>query len=78
VLKSTGNRFGVANFCDICDSLWLMRQLNIRQIPDQVYKEAKQQAISEDKPLYQWVIDALRNELKRCDPSRRWPPHEKI
>ena len=55
-----------------------MRQLNIRQIPDQVYKEAKQQAISEDKPLYQWVIDALRNELKRCDPSRRWPPHEKI
>lgn len=49
-----------------------MATLEIKNFPDKMHEEIKQQAQSEDRTLKAWVTRALKDVLKRSDKSRRW------
>jgi len=48
------------------------RKLQVNCVPNELLRTAKMQAYSEDKTLRAWIIEALKDKLKRSDPSRRW------
>jgi hypothetical protein len=48
--------------------------LQVENVPPALLKEAKLQAMSEDKTVRMWFIEALQEKLKRSDPNRRFNP----
>jgi predicted HicB family RNase H-like nuclease len=49
------------------------KKLQVNDVPTELFRTAKLQAISEDKSLRLWIIEAVKEKLKRSDPSRRQP-----
>lgn len=49
----------------------ILAKLEIPNFPANLKREVKLQAVSEDKSVKQWVIEALTYKLKVSDKSRR-------
>jgi len=49
-----------------------MTHLEIKNFPDKLHDELKQQAKSEDRTLKAWITRTLKEALRRADKSRRW------
>jgi hypothetical protein len=53
----------------LADKGWL----KVGRLPKHLHRDIRLQAISEDKTLKQWVIEALEEKLKHSDMTRRFP-----
>ena len=42
-----------------------MRTINLRNVPDDLHREAKIAALKEDKTLTEWMIEAIKEKLER-------------
>ena len=42
-----------------------MKIVNIRNVPDELHREAKAQAAKEGKSLQDWFIEAIKEKLER-------------
>jgi hypothetical protein len=49
-----------------------MARLDIPNFPEQLLKEIKLQAVSEDRTIKKWVERAIKEKLSKSDKSRRW------
>lgn len=45
----------------------------IRGFPVALKKEVKMQALSEDKSIAEWLVEAIQEKLKQSDKGRRFP-----
>lgn len=51
-----------------------MKCLLVEDVPKELMRQVKLQAASEDRTMKKWIIEALKEKLRKSDKTRVWDP----
>ena len=51
-----------------------MKSLLVEDVPKELVRQVKLQAVAEDRTMKEWIMEALKEKLRRSDKTRVWDP----